>query len=675
MTERRPGVVFDGEHATFVLRSDVAESVELSLFEDEVERRIEMTGNDGWFQITIPATIGVRYGYRVHGPWEPAQGHRCNPAKLLIDPYARALDGGIHPGPALLGHDPDDPDRMSRLDSAAFVPRSVLTGSGFDWSGDTNLNIPMSDTVIYETHVRGISRRHPDVPESLRGTYLGLCHPAIIEHLGALGVTAVELLPTQFHVDEPHLIEQGKTNYWGYNPLGFFAPHAGYAATDDPVSEFKIMVKTLHRAGLEVIMDVVYNHTAEGNHRGPTLGFRGLDNRTWYRLSASNRYRDWSGTGNTLDLGNPVVLRYVLDSLRYWVDEMHVDGFRFDLATTLGRTHHDFDSKGGFFGAIASDPVFDSVKLIAEPWDLGPNGYQVGRFPAGWSEWNDSYRDVVRDFWRGAPGVTPKLAAAVTGSAHLFSNRPPTATVNYVTSHDGFTLADLVSYDERHNQANGEDNQDGHADNRSWNSGVEGPTDDLLVLTIRRRRMRAMLATLLLSQGVPMLLGGDEMGRTQQGNNNAYNQDGPLTWYAWESLDRDLVETVGALVRLHRRHPSLRRTAWLHEHAGPGRDLVGWFDADGEEMTPEVWNDPSQDHVMLYLGGETIHASEGTVSDHDILIAFNGGADPRRFTIPAHLRDSWSIVFDSAGTNQTPVSPVLPVEGFSLVVLTRPRTV
>lgn len=671
MSLPRSGAFFEGDTTRFTIRSDVATAVDLCLFDDVTERRVPMERIDGWFQTSVAAPPGTRYGFRVDGPWDPAAGHRCNPRKLLLDPHARMITGRLVDHPAILGHDPSRPDRPSPLDSAAHVPRSVVIDDVFEWGDDRPPRIPSADSIIYETHVRGISRLHPRVPPELQGTYLGLAHPAVVDHLVGLGVTAVELLPIHSSVTEPDLFRQGKTNYWGYNTIGFFSPHTGYAATPDPTAEFKTMVKTLHQAGLEVILDVVYNHTAEGDHRGPTLSFRGLDNRGWYRLDSEGRCLNWTGTGNTLDLGNPTVLRFVLDSLRYWVEEMHVDGFRFDLATALGRTHHDFDPKGGFFGAIAADPTFDHVKLIAEPWDLGPDGYQTGRFPPGWAEWNDSFRDVTRDFWKATPGSLSRLAAAITGSAHIYQPRPPASSINYVTSHDGFTLTDLVSYDQRRNQANGEGNHDGHHDNRSWNSGVEGPTTDSAIDALRNRRKGAFLATLLLAQGTPMILGGDELGRTQHGNNNAYNQDSPLSWYDWTGADRDLTDLVGELTRLRRAHPSLRRTAWLHEHAARGEDLVGWFDRAAEEMTPERWNDPHQDHVLLFLGGETIHSSAGLTGDDDLLIAINGSSDGLDFSIPRRLGPGWRVVFDSAGHPPTLTGDRFPVTGFSLVLLAR----
>ncbi len=672
------GAVNSGTDTTFTVRSDVADHVDLCLFDSEDrETRIGMTSiGGGVFQLTTEAPASTRYGYRVHGPWVPADGHRCNPNKLLLDPYARMITGEIQPGPALLGHDKTDPTKPSRLDSAPSVPRSVVTTGGFDWQDDARPGRPLSETIIYETHVKGISRTHPAVPESIRGTYAGLGHPAIVEHLVSLGVTAVQLMPTQAFIQDQHLLEDGRRNYWGYNTIGFFSPHADRSAGPDPVTEFKEMVQSLHAAGLEVLLDVVYNHTAEGNHLGPTLCFRGLDNRTWYRLGPPDRYLNWSGTGNTLDISDFQVLRFVIDSLRYWVEEMHVDGFRFDLAPVLGRAHYDFDPHGGFFGAVAAEPAFDGIKLIAEPWDVGPGGYQGGRFPGRWSEWNDAYRDTARDFWRGAEGSTPAYATKLTGSADRFGARSPLASVNYVTSHDGFTLVDLVSFNDRHNVANGEDGRDGHHDNRSWNSGVEGQTDDEDVIRLRQIRRRSLLAGLLLSQGVPMILGGDEIGRTQGGNNNPYNQDNETSWYDWGSADDEFLRFTSDLIRMRKDHPTFRRTAWLHEHASADQDHVGWFSPSGEELTPATWNQPQLRSVVLYLDGGIVHAGRGVVEDDDVLVAMNAGAGPVAVEIPSVVGiGGWSVLIDTAEPDRagTEVIGGFALSGFGCVVLTRPR--
>jgi isoamylase len=636
----RLGATADPHGVNFAVWSGVAEQVHLSVFDDGSEHTLALPGRTGdvFHGHLSGVGPGLRYGFRVEGPWDPVRGHRCNVSKLLADPYARLLEGPFGTRRLLRGHVPGDLHRPDSRDSAPAALRSVVIDGAFDWAGDTPPATSMADSVIYEAHVKGLSAQHPAVPEELRGTYAGLAHPAVIEHLLDLGVTAVELLPVQHFVHDQFLLESGLRNYWGYNTIGFFAPHIEYAATDNPISEFKGMVRLLHAAGLEVILDVVYNHTAEGNHLGPTLAFRGYDNQAYYRLDphAPAHYLNWTGTGNTMDLGSPAVLQLVMDSLRYWVTDMHVDGFRFDLATTLGRTHSDFDPLGAFFGAVSQDPILRRSKLIAEPWDVGPHGYQVGQFPHRWSEWNDGYRDTVRDFWKGTPSSLGAFGDAVTGSSPLYENggRNPTASVNFITSHDGFTLADVVAYNDKHNRTNGEANRDGHSDNRSWNSGEEGPTDDPTVREIRTRRVRSMAISLLLSQGVPMLLGGDEMGRSQRGNNNAYNQDNEISWFDWENADTDLVAFFGRLTALRRNHPTFRRTAWLHEHADADQDLVGWFTADGSHMTPSDWDDPAGRVVALHLAGRVVHCAAGTVTDDDALLLFNAGFDDVGFRIP-----------------------------------------
>jgi glycogen operon protein len=676
----RLGATPDGSGVNFGVWSSVADRVLLCLFDGQEEQRIELPGRsaDVFHGHVEGIGPGVRYGFRVEGPWDPGRGHRCNPNKLLADPHARLLDPPSGDRRPLIGHSPGNLTRPDPRDSRTSALRSVVVDSSFDWEGDTPLGIPMADTIIYETHLKGVTRLHSAIPEELRGTYAGLAHPAMIEHLVGLGVTAVELLPIHQFIHDQFLVDRGLTNYWGYNSIGFFAPHRQYAATEDPVSEFKGMVKLLHAAGLEVILDVVYNHTAEGNHLGPTLSLRGFDNRAYYRLDPQNaaHYLNWTGTGNTVDLSHPAALSLVMDSLRYWVEEMHVDGFRFDLATVLGRTHADFDPLGGFFGAAAQDPVLSGTKLIAEPWDVGPSGYRVGEFPARWSEWNDTFRDTVRDFWKALPGRLGVFGNAVTGSSPLYelSGRSPTASINLITSHDGFTLTDVVTYDHRRNDANGEANRDGHHDNRSWNSGVEGPTDDPTVVEVRDRRIRSMLLTLLLSQGVPMLLGGDELGRTQHGNNNAYNQDNEVSWFDWDSADPGLVAFVSRLIRLRREHPTFRRTAWLHEHADETHDLVGWFSPSGDEMTPEDWDHPEGMAVALYLAGRVVHSAQGTVVDDDVLLLFNGGPTAVVFPIPPAIGvEGWHVAIDSVdpGSADAQVTEI-EVGGFGAVVLMRP---
>ncbi|MDX1448063.1 MAG: glycogen debranching protein GlgX [Acidimicrobiia bacterium] len=679
----RLGAHVEANSVVFGVRSDPAETVWLCLFDGIEERRIEMTRSaDGTFGVAVDdVPPGTRYGYRVEGPWDPVNGLRCNPAKLLVDPYGRLFDSPDPDGygllPAAIAADLHRPDPR---DSAPAGHRSVVIDPHFDWGDDAPPAIPMSDSVLYETHVRGMTALHPGVPEELRGTYAGLAHPAVIDHLRHIGVTAVELLPVHQFLHDRFLVDQGLSNYWGYNTFGYFAPHAEYAATADPVGEFKGMVKLLHAAGIEVILDVVYNHTAEGTHLGPTLNLRGLDNPAYYRLDPHNRahYLDWTGTGNTVDVSHPAALTLVMDSLRYWTEEMHVDGFRFDLAATLGRTHGDFDPLGAFFGAVAQDPTLARIKLIAEPWDVGPSGYRLGDFPRGWSEWNDRYRDAARDFWKTAGSRGP-FGTAVTGSSPIFEGggRTPVASINFVASHDGFTARDVVSYDHRHNEANGEGNDDGHRDNRSWNSGVEGPTADPVVLEIRRRRVRAMLTTVLLSQGVPMLLGGDEIGRTQQGNNNAYNQDNRISWFDWEDADHELIELVARLTSLRSDHPTFRRTAWLHEHADELHDLVGWYGKDGSELTAPDWERPGEPTLALYLAGRLVHSSEGTVADDDVLLLFNGGPDDAVFTVATAVGGSgWEVELDSTAPDRSgPIDPkAIPVAAFTTTLLLRPRT-
>jgi isoamylase len=675
----RLGATADPDGVNFAVYSGVADEVRLSVFDEGTEHTFSLPGRTGdvFHGHLSGVGPGLRYGFRVIGPWDPAGGKRCNPSKLLVDPYARLMEGPSEDRGRLRGHAPGDPNRADPRDSAPAALRSVVIDESFDWGPTRAPATAIADSVIYEVHVKGLTERHPSVPEELRGTYAGLAHPAVIEHLSKLGVNAVELLPIQHFVHDQFLLDRGLRNYWGYNTIGFFAPHLEYAATNDPVTEFKGMVRLLHEAGIEVLLDVVYNHTAEGNHLGPTLAFRGYDNEAYYRLDPHSpaNYLNWTGTGNTMDLGSPPVLQLVMDSLRYWVTDMGIDGFRFDLATTLGRTHADFDPVGAFFGAVAQDPVLRRTKLIAEPWDVGPNGYRVGQFPPRWSEWNDGYRDTVRDFWKGTPSTLGAFGDAVTGSSPLFeaSGRSPTASVNFVTSHDGFTLADVVAYNEKHNRDNGETNRDGHSDNRSWNSGEEGPTDDPAVRELRARRVRSMATSLLLSQGVPMLLGGDELGRTQRGNNNAYNQDNEVSWFDWENADTDLVAFFGRLTALRRNHPTFRRTAWLHEHAAPDRDLVGWFASNGEPMTPSDWDDPAARVVALFLAGRVVHCAAGTVSDDDALLLFNAGPEVVEFGIPATVGvDGWHIVIDSTDVARTgAVSASVEVGGFGVTVLMR----
>jgi len=642
------GASYDGVGTNFTLFSEVAARVELCLFDKEgKEQRINMTEVDGyvWHCFLPGVGPGWRYGYRVHGPHVPEEGLRCNPSKLLIDPYARALDGGIKWDPAVYGYPLGGDDRVvADADSAPFMPHSVVTNPWFEWGDDRPLRTPWHETVLYECHVKGLTMRHPEVPEPLRGTYAGMAHPAVIEHLQRLGVTAVELMPVHHFVHDHYLADKGLRNYWGYNSIGFFAPHLGYSAwgVEQVVSEFKYLVKSMHQAGIEVILDVVYNHTAEGNHLGPTLSFRGIDNPAYYRLADGGRYYfDTTGTGNSLNMRHPHVLQLIIDSLRYWVTEMRVDGFRFDLASALARQFHDVDRLSAFFDLIQVDPVVSQVKLIAEPWDLGEGGYQVGNFPTLWSEWNGRYRDTVRDFWRGGDGSLGDFAYRLTGSSDLYgrSGRRPYASVNFVTAHDGFTLTDLVSYDHKHNMANGEENRDGTDDNRSWNSGAEGPTDDEGILQIRERRRRAMMTTLLLSQGVPMIRHGDELGHSQRGNNNAYCQDDELSWLDWDNADQEFLAFCEDLVDFRSRHAVFRRRRFFEGEPIIASELsdIGWFRPDGAEMTDDDWQAGFAKSVGVFLNGDALPDPDPRgrpVSDDSFLLLFNGHHEDVIFVLP-----------------------------------------
>jgi len=672
----------------FAVASSVASDVTLCLFDEAgAEAQIALQEQDaGIWHAFVPAVRpGRRYGYRVSGPYEPAQGLRCNPNKLLLDPYARAVAGEIEWVDAVFGYVPGTPDGFSTLDSATHVPRSLVVDGSFDWGPDEPPAIPYSDTVLYEAHVKGFTQRHPGVPADLRGTYAGLASPAALDHLTSLGVTAVELLPVHHHVDDGLLRSRGLDNYWGYDSLGFFAPHAGYSAEvragrpGGQVAEFKAMVKALHAAGLEVILDVAFNHTAEGNHLGPTISFRGLDNPAYYRLVADDPgyYFDTTGTGNSPNADNPTCLRLIMDSLRYWATEMHVDGFRFDLAVTLAREHGAFDRVAAFFDLVSQDPVVSRVKLIAEPWDVGqPDSYDLGDFPASWSEWNGRYRDTVRDFWRGRDGALPDLATRLTGSADLYgpSRRRPNASINFVTSHDGFTLRDLVSYDRKHNEANGESNADGTEDNRSWNCGAEGPTEDPAILELRTRQSRAMLATLLLSLGVPMLLGGDELGRTQRGNNNAYCQDNEIAWFDWASADSELLAFTRELISTRRRHHALRRRRFA---SGALRDDIQWFTPAGSAMTDSDWGAGWTRSVVACLDGtrDADRDDRGRpMLDDDLLLVINGWWEPLTFTIPeVGAPRAWQRELDTfTGTTGAGIGATLAA-GASFVV--EPRSV
>jgi isoamylase len=660
------GATFDGSGTNFALFSEHAERVELCLIDDRGrETRVELTEVDAyvWHAYLPGVQPGQRYGYRVHGPWDPAAGLRFNPSKLLLDPYTKATTGDIRWGQSLFSYPFGDPDGRNDDDSAADMMHGVVVNPFFDWSGDGAPRIPYKDSVIYEAHVKGLTTRHPDVPEALRGTYGGLAHPAVIGHLQRLGVTAIELMPVHQFVHDSTLEEKGLRNYWGYNSIGFFAPHAGYASSTAPgqqVQEFKGMVRALHAAGIEVILDVVYNHTAEGNHLGPTLSMRGIDNLSYYRLVEDDPryYMDYTGTGNSLHVGHPHTLQLIMDSLRYWVLEMHVDGFRFDLAATLAREFYEVDRLATFFELVQQDPVVSQVKLIAEPWDVGPGGYQVGNFPPQWTEWNGKYRDTVRDFWRGEPATLGEFASRITGSADLYeqTGRRPVASINFVTAHDGFTLRDLVSYDEKHNEANGEGGADGESHNRSWNSGVEGQTDDPAILELRARRQRNFLATLMLSQGVPMLLHGDELGRTQLGNNNVYAQDSELSWVDWDAADKGLIEFTAALVRLRREHPTFRRARFfdgrpVRRGAAERWPDLEWLRPSGEAMEPEDWEADFGRAIGMFLNGQGI-AGRGPrgerVVDRSFLVYFSADGSDVEVVLPALATLTWDVIVDTS---------------------------
>jgi isoamylase len=611
------GATYDGSGTNFSVFSEVAERVDLCLFDEEgQEKRIDLSEASGYcWHAYLPEVLpGQRYGYRVHGPWNPSEGHRCCPTKLLLDPYSKAIDGRVKWNEAVFSYRFDNPSERNTDDSAPYMPKSVVVSPFFDWAADRLPHIPWNETIVYETHVKGLTKLHPDIPESIRGTYEGLAHPVVLKHLHYLGVTAVELQPVHHFIHDSHLVEKGLSNYWGYNSIGYLAVHDEYAASPlvgRQVQEFKTMVKTLHENGIEVILDVVYNHTAEGNHLGPVLSFKGIDNAAYYRLMQDDRqyYMDYTGTGNSMNMRHPHVLQLIMDSLRYWVTEMHVDGFRFDLAATLARELHDVDRLSAFFDLIQQDPVVSQVKLIAEPWDVGEGGYQVGNFPPAWSEWNGRYRDTIRDYWRGEGAHLGDFAYRLTGSPDLYemTGRRPYASINFVTAHDGFTLRDLVSYNEKHNEANGEDNRDGENHNRSWNCGVEGPTGDREIKKLRARQQRNFLTTLFLSQGIPMMLGGDEMGRTQGGNNNAYCQDNEISWYNWEARDEDLIDFVSALSELRRQHPVFHRRRWFHGRPIKGVADIAWLTPAADEMTDHDWQQgPLAKSLGVYLNGQAL---------------------------------------------------------------------
>jgi isoamylase len=692
------GATYDGTGTNFSLFSEVATRVELCLFDAAgAETRVNLPEVTAlcWHVYLPGVGPGQRYGYRVHGPWAPDQGHWCNPNKLLLDPYAKAVDGLWTWHESMYPYHFDNPDGSKNdLDSAPHMPKSVVVEQAFDWGNDHPPKTPWHKTIVYETHVKGFTKRHPKLPENIRGTYAGLAHPEAIDYLKKLGVTAVELLPVHQFVQDALLLERGLRNYWGYNSIGYLAPHNEYSSSGtagEQVQEFKSAVKALHEAGIEVILDVVYNHTAEGNHLGPVLSFKGIDNAAYYRLMGDNRryYMDYTGTGNTLNMMHPHVLHLLMDSLRYWVLEMHVDGFRFDLASTLARELHDVDRLSAFFDLIQQDPVINRVKLIAEPWDVGEGGYQVGNFPPLWSEWNGKYRDSVRDFWRGNDQTLAEFGSRFTGSSDLYQGtaRRPYASINFITAHDGFTLRDLVSYNEKHNEANGEDNRDGEENNRSWNCGVEGPTDDHDLFTLRHRQLRNFVATLFLSQGVPMLCGGDEIGRTQQGNNNAYCQDNELSWYDWERADTALLRFTQDLIKLRSEHPVFTRRRWFQGRPIRGNDVsdIGWFTPGGTEMSDQDWQTGFAKSLGVFLNGSAIRMTDERgrhLVDDSFYVMFNAHSEAVEFVLPeSKWGEQWTITLD---TNDVPEHLVvdkvgrqlgagehLHVQGWSLILLRR----
>jgi isoamylase len=695
------GATYDGTGTNFSVFSESATRVELCLFDaggKEARVRLPEVTALCWHGYFPDVRPGQRYGFRVHGPWAPDDGHWCNPNKVLIDPYAKALSGKWNWNEALFPYHFADPEGSKNdLDSAAYVPKSIVVDDTFDWQDDAPPRTPWHKTIVYETHVKGFTRRHPALPERIRGTYAGLAHPAAVEYLQKLGVTAVELLPVHQFVQDSLLLDRGLRNYWGYNSIGYFAPHNEYSSSGcdgAQVREFKQAVKALHAAGIEVILDVVYNHTAEGNHLGPVLSFKGLDNAAYYRLVGDKRryYFDYTGTGNSLNMRHPHVLQLIMDSLRYWVLEMHVDGFRFDLAATLARELHDVDRLSAFFDLIQQDPVINRVKLIAEPWDIGEGGYQVGNFPPLWSEWNGKYRDSARDFWRGTDQTLAEFGSRFTGSSDLYqgSARRPYASVNFITAHDGFTLRDLVSYNDKHNEANGEDNRDGESHNRSWNCGAEGPAEDGAVTNLRERQLRNFLATLLLSQGVPMIGGGDEIGRTQQGNNNAYCQDNETSWYDWEHADEGLLGFTRDLIRLRSEHPVFCRRRWFQGRKIRGSDVsdIGWFTPGGTEMSDQDWQTGYAKSLGVFLNGDAVQGFDehgDRVVDDSFYLMFNAHSEPVEFVLPeSKWGEQWTIALDTStrpdhvGVDTTGralgAGEHLHVQGWSLVLLRRLQT-
>jgi isoamylase len=693
------GATWDGAGVNFALFSENATGVELCLYDDadanlETKRITIREQTDMVWHIYLQgAKPGLRYGYRVDGPYDPNKGQRFNPAKLLVDPYAKSIDGFLRWDDALFGYSIGHPDGdLSRdgRDSAPFVPKSVVVDPYFDWRNDAHPRIPWHETIIYELHVKGFTKLHPEIPEDLRGTYAGLAHPAAIEYLTKLGITSVELMPIHHSVPERGLIQRGLTNYWGYNSLGFFAPDARFSASGsagDQVAEFKSMVRALHSAGLEVILDVVYNHTAEGNHLGPTVCFRGIDNTAYYRVveGQPRYYLDYTGCGNTLNMRHPRALQLLMDSLRYWVTEMHIDGFRFDLAATLARELHEVDRLGAFFDIIHQDPTLSQVKLIAEPWDLGEGGYQVGNFPVLWSEWNGRYRDCVRDYWRGSDQRLAEFASRLTGSSDLYESggRKPYASINFLTAHDGFTLNDLVSYNDRHNENNGEENRDGEPNNRSWNCGAEGVTEDPTINALRAHQKRNFLATLFLSLGVPMLLAGDEFGRSQHGNNNAYCQDNEISWLDWKNIDKKLLGFTHQIIQFRQQHPAFRRRKWFQGRSIRGKDVkdLAWFRPDGDQMSDEDWGAGFAKSLGVFVSGDELGSFDDAgrrIVDDSFYLIFNAHWEPVEFTLPPERwGKGWSRVLDTRngapteGEWQRAAGTRINIEPRSLVVMHR----
>jgi isoamylase len=692
------GATWDGEGVNFALFSENATAVDLCLFDAKTNKekriRVKEVDNHIWHAYVPKLKPGQLYGYRVYGPYEPQNGHRFNPNKLLIDPYAKALSGKVEWNNAIFGYEVGSPEEdlsFSEEDSAPYMPKSVVIDPSFNWENDKAPKIPYHKSIIYEAHVKGLTQLHPDIPENIRGTYSAIAHPAIIQYLKNLGITAIELMPVHHFVNDGFLRAKGLTNYWGYNTIGFFAPDIKYSGNGylgGQVAEFKTMVKELHKAGIEVILDVVYNHTAEGNHLGPTLSFRGIDNACYYRLAEDKRFCfDYTGTGNTLNAMLPSVLRLIMDSLRYWVTDMHIDGFRFDLASTLARELHEVDRLGSFFDIIHQDPIISQVKLIAEPWDIGEGGYQVGNFPPGWAEWNGKYRDCMRDYWRGADSMLSEFALRFTGSPDLYKEgyRKPTASINFITAHDGFSLHDLVSYNEKHNEANGENNNDGESHNRSWNCGAEGATDDPNIIALRNKQKRNFLTTLFLSQGVPMLVAGDEFGKTQNGNNNAYCQDNEISWINWQHADKDLLSFVQKLTHFQHAHPVFCRRRWFKGKPiqGSGVQDIAWFLPDGNAMNEENWRHDFAKSLGVFLNGKAI-PSDGPkgerVVDNNFYIVFNAYEGELPYVLPSEeFGSAWVKVIDThenflceaGGQNFTP-GETITVQGRSVVVLKEP---